>query len=96
MENTDASAATAAGPEGLIGDDLAFVKPWGVDLSSIRIPALLAHGGDDRIVPPSHSQRLLEHLPDAELWTRPRDGHVSILNASVLAMDWLRQQAEMD
>ena len=94
--NADAGAATAAGPEGLIDDDLAFVKPWGVDLSGVRIPVLLAHGGDDRIVPPSHSQWLLEHLPEAELWTRPRDGHVSILNASILAMDWLRQQAEMD
>ena len=94
--NADAGAATAAGPEGLIADDLAFVKPWGVDLSRIQIPVLLAHGGDDRIVPPSHSQWLLEHLPDAELWTRPRDGHVSILNASILAMDWLRQQTEIN
>lgn len=94
--NADAGAATAAGPEGLIADDLAFVTPWGVDLSSVRIPVLLAHGGDDRVVPPSHSQWLLEHLSDAELWTRPRDGHVSILNASAVAMDWLRQQAKMD
>ena len=68
-------AATAAGPEGLIADDLAFVKPWGVDLSDVRIPVLLAHGGDDRIVPPSHSQWLLEQLPNAELWTRPQRKH---------------------
>ena len=94
--NADAGAATAAGPEGLIADDLAFVTPWGADLSGVRIPVLLAHGGDDRIVPPSHSRWLLERLPDAELWTRTRDGHVSILNASILAMDWLRQRAEMD
>lgn len=85
-----------AGPEGLIADDLAFVKPWGVDLSGVRIPVLLAHGGDDRIVPPSHAQWLLENLSDAELWTRPRDGHVAILNASILAMDWSRQRAQMD
>jgi pimeloyl-ACP methyl ester carboxylesterase len=94
--NADAGTATAAGPEGLIADDLAFVKPWGADLSGVRIPVLLAHGGDDRIIPPSHSQWLLENLPNAELWTRPRDGHVSILNASISAMDWLQQQAEMD
>lgn len=94
--NADAGAAMAAGPEGLIADDLAFVKPWGVDLSGVRIPVLLAHGGDDRIVPPSHAQWLLENLSDAELWTRPRDGHVAILNASILAMDWLRQRAQMD
>lgn len=94
--SADAGAAMAAGPEGLIADDLAFVGPWGTDLSGIRIPILLAHGSDDRVVPPAHSQWLLENLPDAELWTRPRDGHVSILNASILAMDWLRQQIKMD
>lgn len=81
--------AASAGPAGLISDDLALVQSWGADLSTVTTPVLLVHGGGDRVVPVSHGHRLLERLPKAELWLRPRDGHISILDASALAMDWL-------
>ena len=29
----------------------------------------------------------------AELWLRPDDGHVSVLDSSVEALDWLRERA---
>jgi hypothetical protein len=32
-------------------------------------------------------------VPDAELWLRPNDGHISILDTSSLAIDWLRERA---
>ena len=51
---------------------------------------LLAHGGEDRVNPLSHAHYMLDRLPNAELWLRPRDGHVSILDAVSLAMEWLR------
>ena len=85
----DAGTAGAAGPEGAIDDDLAFASAWGFELDDIRAPVLLAHGGEDRVVPPAHARYLLDRLPNAELWLRPRDGHVSILDAIPLAMDWL-------
>jgi pimeloyl-ACP methyl ester carboxylesterase len=85
----DAVRAGAAGPDGLIDDDLAFVAPWGFEVARIEVPVLLVQGGEDRIVPPAHADRLLRHCPRSELWLRPRDGHVSILNACPLAMDWL-------
>jgi hypothetical protein len=44
-------------------------------------------------VPSSHSTWLAGHCPTAELWLRPDEGHVSILNSSVMAMDWLREHA---
>ncbi len=50
----------------------------------------LVHGGQDRVVPPGHSEWLLRHCPDAELWLRPGESHISILDAAPLAMDWLR------
>ena len=31
--------------------------------------------------------------PTAELWLRPRDGHISVLDACPVAMDWLLAQA---
>jgi pimeloyl-ACP methyl ester carboxylesterase len=89
----DVGVASAAGADGLIDDDLAYVGPWGFEVSTITQPVLLAHGGLDRVVPPAHSEWLLRHCPDAELWLRPHDGHVSILDVAPVAMDWLRARA---
>ena len=85
----DAGRAGAAGPDGLIDDDVAYVSPWGFDVAGIEAPVLLVQGGEDRIVPAAHAHWLMRHCPRPELWLRPRDGHVSILEACPLAMDWL-------
>jgi len=34
----------------------------------------------------------MRNCRSSELWLRPRDGHISILGASPVAMDWLRAQ----
>jgi pimeloyl-ACP methyl ester carboxylesterase len=86
---SDAGAAEAAGPDGLIDDDVAFVRPWGIDLGAIAAPVLLVQGGDDRVVPSGHAFRLLDEIRHAELWLRARAGHVSVLDACAVAMDWL-------
>ena len=91
---TDAGRANDAGPDGLIDDDVAFVTPWGFEVTQITAPVLLVQGGEDRVIPPSHAEWLLRHTPRSELWLRPRDGHVSILDACPVAMDWLRANAE--
>ncbi len=67
--------------------------PWGFDPATIQAPVWLVHGGDDRVIPPSHAEWLLGRIDTAELWLRPRDGHVSILNAVPVAMDWLLDRA---
>ena len=85
----DAGRAAEQGPEGNIDDDLAFTAPWGFDLEQVKSRVLLVHGGEDRVIPLAHSHHLLERLPNAELWLRPRDGHVSILDAVPVALDWL-------
>lgn len=85
----DAQRAGVAGNDGLIDDDVAYVTPWGFDLREIDAPVLLLQGGEDRMVPPSHAYRLLDGCPSAELWLRPRDGHLSILDAVPVALDWL-------
>ena len=46
--------------------------------------------GEDRVVPPAHADWMARHVPHPELWLRPRDGHVSVLRACPVAIDWLR------
>jgi pimeloyl-ACP methyl ester carboxylesterase len=85
----DAVKAGGAGPEGLVDDDLAIVAPWGFDVAAIAVPVLLVQGGEDRVIPPMHADALMRAMPTSELWLRPRDGHVSVLDACPVAMDWL-------
>ncbi|WP_127573905.1 alpha/beta fold hydrolase [Georgenia faecalis] len=89
----DAGQAEAGGPDGLIDDDVAFASPWGFDPATIEPPVLVVHGGHDRMVPASHSEWLIRTLPHAELWYRPRDGHVSVLAALPLTLDWITATA---
>ncbi len=78
---------------GMVDDDLAYVTPWGCDPRQVSTPVLFVHGAQDRIVPSSHATWLAQRCRTAELWLRPDDGHVSILNSSVTALDWLREHA---
>lgn len=87
-----AGQAMAGGPYGLVDDNLAFVAPWGFDLGLIRAPALIVHGGQDRVVPSAHGQWLASQIPDAELWLRPDAGHISILDAGAAALEWLHER----
>ena len=85
--------ALAAGPGGLIDDDLAYVAPWGCDPADVAAPVLILHGGRDRIVPSAHGEWLARHCRTAELRLSLDDGHLSILTSATSALEWLRAQA---
>ena len=54
-------------------DDLALS---GAELASVRVPVLLVHGRDDRVVPwRASSAQLIDLLPDARLHVLPGCGH---------------------
>ena len=86
------SPAIEAGPDGMIDDDLAAVGPWGFDPAQITTPVLLLHGGEDRMVPSSHSQWVARHCPSAELRLYPEAGHISVLHHAPEALGWLAFQ----
>lgn len=89
----DAGAANAQGSEGLVDDDVAFVRPWGFEPADIAVPVLVVHGVDDHLVPVAHADRLARAMPAAEVWRQPAAGHVSVLAAYPDALDWLVRHA---
>jgi pimeloyl-ACP methyl ester carboxylesterase len=69
----------APGVEGYFDDELAFMSPWGFELSDITVPVLLVHGRQDRMVPFSHGEWLATRIPGAETRFFDDEGHLSLL-----------------
>src|SRR4051794_16698734 len=76
--------AVAGGVAGWRDDDLAFVRDWGFDLTSIDVPVSVWQGSQDLMVPPSHGRWLADRLPTARDHVHPGEGHLSL---AVGAMD---------
>lgn len=82
--------ALAGGPGAAIDDDLSYVQPWGFDPARVAVPVLLAHGGDDRVVPSAHGTWLAGRIAGADLRLSDGAGHISILPAAAVpALEWL-------
>ena len=80
----------AHGIAGWRDDDLAFVKPWGFELSQIRVPTLLWQGAQDLMVPVAHARWLAERIPGVEAHISEEDGHLSIAVGRLGEIyDWL-------
>lgn len=88
-------AATEHGPAGMVDDDIAFVTPWGFapERAGSAAPVLLVHGGQDRIVPPAHSDWLGSAIPGADLRVFPDAGHISVLLEASIVLDWIADKA---
>jgi pimeloyl-ACP methyl ester carboxylesterase len=67
--------------DGWVDDDLAFIKPWGFELSEVKVPVLLYQGTEDKMVPYAHGEWLAKHLPQEKLRKHllPGEGHISLL-----------------
>lgn len=84
-----AGKASRGSPEGTVDDELANVAPWGFDPADGPAPVLFLHGEQDRIAPPAHARWLASRRRSATLRSHPTDGHISVLNGSESALDWL-------
>jgi pimeloyl-ACP methyl ester carboxylesterase len=72
--------------DGWLDDDLAFVKPWGFELSEITKPVSLWQGSVDLMVPFTHGQWLAANVPGASVHLEQGQGHLSIGLGSIDAM----------
>lgn len=91
--NGVAGEAIRGGLDGMVDDDLAYVAPWGFEPRQVRSPVLFLHGEQDRVAPSSHPRWLARRIDSAELWLRPDDGHISVLNSAESALAWLHEHA---
>jgi pimeloyl-ACP methyl ester carboxylesterase len=64
--------------DGLVDDDMALVASWGFELKDIRIPVLLMHGQQDRMVPVSHGKWLASKIPNVDARFLPDEGHLTL------------------
>jgi pimeloyl-ACP methyl ester carboxylesterase len=73
-----ARSGLAPGSDGWWDDELAFLAPWGFELSAIRTPVLLYHGRQDRFVPFVQGEWLARHIPGVRAELTDDDGHLTL------------------
>src|SRR5581483_9603188 len=73
-ESTYEQAVNGVG--GWAADDLAFLKPWGFDVSSISVPVLVRYGLTDVLVPPAHGEWLAANVPGCIVEVETSAGHL--------------------
>lgn len=91
-----ARRALSSGIAGWRDDDLAFVGPWGFELSGITVPVSIWQGAHDRMVPFEHGKWLVAHIPHARAHLYDGEGHVSLAQQLPRIVDDLAQLAVSD
>jgi pimeloyl-ACP methyl ester carboxylesterase len=71
--------ALQRGFDGWIDDDLAFIEPWGFELSAIAVPVAIWQGDLDLMVPFAHGAWLRQHIPHATWRSAPGHGHITLV-----------------
>jgi pimeloyl-ACP methyl ester carboxylesterase len=78
------------GCDGWLDDDAASVRPWGFDMSDIRVPVLIQAGKQDLFVPFAHAHWLVDNISEATDALSAGDGHLTLLTDFQRAVRWLR------
>jgi pimeloyl-ACP methyl ester carboxylesterase len=90
-EATPEQAANGVG--GWVDDDLAFLKPWGFEVSAVAVPVLIRYGLTDVLVPPAHGEWLAANVPGCIVEIETSAGHLGDDPEAEIASDarWLRE-----
>jgi pimeloyl-ACP methyl ester carboxylesterase len=85
--------AVSTGVYGWLDDDIAFVLPWGFDLSNITNPVTIWQGATDLMVPFEHGKWLAKKIPHADVNLLEGHGHLSIGKPALSqGFAWLKGQ----
>ena len=87
----DVGEAFRNGVWGLVDDDLAFLSPWGFDVSEIRVPIRVIYGESDVLVPKVHGEWLAANVPGAEVVVERDLGHLGHPDLVAEGLKWLVQ-----
>jgi pimeloyl-ACP methyl ester carboxylesterase len=66
----------ANGVYGWADDDLAFLRPWGFEISEITVPVLIRYGLTDVLVPRAHGDWLAANVPGCVVKIDDTAGHL--------------------
>ena len=67
------------GIDGYIDDSLVFCKYWGFRPDDIKVPVTVWQGDLDLMVPFTHGQWLIKHIPQAKSQLELGHGHISLI-----------------
>jgi len=86
------------GVYGWADDDLAFIRPWGFDVSEITVPVLVRYGSTDVLVPRAHGDWLAANVPDCVVKIDDDAGHLGGDRVAEITeeMGWLRDGTPPD
>jgi len=80
---------TRNGVWGWVDDDIAFITPWGFDLSTITVPVQVRYGTSDVLVPPAHGEWIAGAVPGADVRSSGL-GHLGDPDADLVeSLAWL-------
>ena len=79
--------------DGDVDDGLAFIRPWGFELSRITVPVAVWYGPHDTLVPSGHGKWLARTIPGAEA-VRLDGGHFAIYDKLSDLLAWLTEDSE--
>ena len=80
---------TRNGVWGWVDDDIAFITPWGFDLSTITIPVQVRYGTSDVLVPAAHGEWIAGAVPGADVRSSGL-GHLGDPDADLVeSLGWL-------
>jgi pimeloyl-ACP methyl ester carboxylesterase len=74
--------------DGWVDDDLAFVQPWGFEVTDISCPVAVWYGPHDTLVPTGHGEWLARTIPATEVVVLD-GGHFAVYERMSDLLGWL-------